>query len=136
MLKAWEYCSTLFLALKQGNNSVLQYSQAFNTLAQYAGYHVDTDEKKQACFRQGLSSKLQDRLAMIKFDTFSELVNGAIIQEDAQLAHKAEKKRKAPAAGSSNSTPQRFRLVQSGPQRAPFQHQPQQQWSYSLPQYA
>ena len=84
-----------FLALKQGNNSVLQYSQAFNTLSQYAGYHVDTDEKKQACFRQGLSSKLQDRLAMVRFDSFSELVNGAIIQEDAHLAHKAEKKRKA-----------------------------------------
>jgi len=88
---------TEFLALKQGNNSVIQYAQAFNTLSQYAGYHVDTDEKKQACFRQGLSSKLQDRLAMIKFDAFSELVNGAIIQEDAHLAHKAEKKRKAPA---------------------------------------
>ena len=41
-------------------------------------------------FRQGLSSKLQDRLAMIKFDTFSELINGTIIQEDAHLAHKAE----------------------------------------------
>ena len=50
---------TEFLALKQGNNNVLQYSQAFNTLSQYAGYHVDTDEKKQACFRQGLSSKLK-----------------------------------------------------------------------------
>jgi len=49
---------TEFLALKQGNNSVLQYSQAFNTLSQYAEYHVDTDEKKLACFRQGLSSKL------------------------------------------------------------------------------
>ena len=57
---------------------------------------------------------------MIKFDTFSELVNGAMIQEDAHRAHKAEKKRKAPAAGSSSSAPQRFRLVQSGPQRAPF----------------
>ena len=68
-----------FLALKQGNNSVTQYAQTFNTLSQYAGYHVDTDEKKQACFRQGLSSKLQDHLAMIKFDTFSELVNGVII---------------------------------------------------------
>ena len=96
---------TEFLALKQGNNSVLQYAQAFNNLSQYAGYHVDTDEKKQACFRQGLSSELQDRLAMVKFDTFSELVNDAIIQEDAHLAHKAEKKRKAPAAGSSSSTP-------------------------------
>src|SRR6185503_4061142 len=96
---------------------------------------MDTDEKKQACFRQGMSQKLQDLLAMVKFDTFSELVNGAIIQKDAHLAHKAEKKRKAPAAGSSNSTPQRFCLVQSGPQRAPFQHQPQQQWSYRPPQY-
>jgi len=115
---------TEFLALKQSNNSVMQYAQAFNTLSQYAGFHMDTDEKKQACLRQGLSSKLQDRLAMIKFDTFSELVNGAIIQEDAHLAHKAEKKRKAPAAGSSSSAPQRFHLVQSGPQRAPFQHQP------------
>jgi len=83
---------------------------------------VDTDEKKQACFRQGLSSKLQDRLAMIKFDTFSELLNGAIIQKDAHLAHKAEKKRKVPAAGSSSSAPQRFRLVQSGLQQALFQH--------------
>ena len=72
---------------------------------------------------------------MFKFNTFSELVNGAIIQEDAHLAHKAEKKRKAPAMGSSSSAPQRFRLVQSGPQRAPFQHQPQQQWGYRPPQY-
>ena len=31
---------------------------------------------------------------MVKFDTFSELVNRDIIQEDAHLAHKAEKKRK------------------------------------------
>ena len=52
---------------------------------------------------------------MVKFDCFSELINGAIIQEDAHLAHKAEKKRKAPAAGSSSSNPQRFRIVQSGP---------------------
>ena len=42
---------TEFLALKQGNNRVLQYAQAFNNLSQYAGYHVDTDEKKQACFK-------------------------------------------------------------------------------------
>ena len=102
----------------------MQYAQAFNTLSQYAGYHVDSDEKKQACFRQGLSTKLQDRLAMFKFNTFSELVNGAIVQEDAHLAHKAEKKRKAPAVGFSSSNPQRFRLVQTGPQRARFQHQP------------
>ena len=93
-----------FLALKQGNNSVMQYAHNFNTLSQYAGYHVDTDEKKQACFRQGLSSKLQDRLAMFKFNTFSELVNGAIVQEDAHLAHKAEKKERHQQRGPLAAT--------------------------------
>ena len=126
---------TEFLVLKQGNNNVMQYAQNFNTLSQYASYHVDTDEKKHACFWQGLSSKLQDCLTMIKFDTFSELVIGAIIQEDAYLAHKAEKKRKSPAVGFSSSAPQRFRLVQSDAQRAPFQHQAHQQWGYRTPHY-
>ena len=36
---------------------------------------------------------------MVKFDSFSELVNGAIIQEDAHLAHKAEKKEKGAGSG-------------------------------------
>ena len=35
---------TKFLALKQGNNNVMQYAQNFNTLSQYARYHVDTDD--------------------------------------------------------------------------------------------
>jgi len=81
-------------------------------------------EKVHWEFVWGLSSKLQDRLAIFKFNTFSQLVNEAIIHEDAHLAHKAEKKRKAPAPASSSSNPQRFRLVQSSPQRAPSQHQP------------
>jgi hypothetical protein len=44
-----------FLALTQGNRTVLQYAQAFNDLCQYAGYHADTDEKKRDRFRRGLS---------------------------------------------------------------------------------
>jgi hypothetical protein len=43
-----------FLALTQGNRTVLQYAQAFNDLYQYAGYHADTDEKKRDRFRRGL----------------------------------------------------------------------------------
>jgi hypothetical protein len=41
-----------FLALTQGNRTVLQYAQAFNDLCQYAGYHADTDEKKRDRFRR------------------------------------------------------------------------------------
>jgi hypothetical protein len=47
-----------FLALKQGNNTVLQYAQTFNQLSHHDGFHVASDEKKQDCFRRGLNSKL------------------------------------------------------------------------------
>jgi len=66
---------------------------------------VDTDEKKQDCFRRGLITKLQDKLALTTCNNFTELVNKAITQEDATLAHKADKKRKAPAGSSSNGVP-------------------------------
>jgi hypothetical protein len=45
------------LALTQGTRTVLQYAQAFNDLCQYAGYHVDSDEKKRDCFRTSLNIK-------------------------------------------------------------------------------
>ena len=65
---------TEFLDLKQGNNTVLQYAQTFNQLSQYGGFHVDTDEKKQDCFRGGLSTKLQNKLALTTCNNFTELV--------------------------------------------------------------
>jgi hypothetical protein len=99
-----------FLALKQGNNTVLQYAQTFNQLAQYGGFHVDTDEKRQDYFKRGLNTKLQDKLALVTCNNFTELVNKAITQEDATLAHKADKKRKAPI-GSSSNAPQKYKLI-------------------------
>ena len=60
-----------FLALKQGNNTVLQYGQTFNQLSQYGGFHVDTDEKRQDFFRRGLNTKLQDKLALTICNNFS-----------------------------------------------------------------
>ena len=41
---------TEFLDLKQGSMSVMDYVNKFNHLAQYAGIHVDTDEKMWDCF--------------------------------------------------------------------------------------
>ena len=90
-----------FLALTQGTRTVLQYAQAFNNLCQYAGYHADTDAKRRDHFRRGLSTKLKERLNPIKVDTYNELVNLAITQEDCIMAHRADKKRKAPAGPSS-----------------------------------
>ena len=36
-----------FLALKQGDQTVMQYVGRFNHLSQYASEHVNTDEKKR-----------------------------------------------------------------------------------------
>jgi hypothetical protein len=38
----------------------MQYAQAFNHLCQYAGYHADTNTKKQDRFRRGLNTKLKE----------------------------------------------------------------------------
>ena len=99
-----------FLALTQGTRTILQYAQAFNNLCQYAGYHADTDVKKRDRFRRGLNTKLKERLNPIRVDTYNELVNLALTQEDCIMAHRAEKKRKAPA-GPSSAQPQRYRIV-------------------------
>jgi hypothetical protein len=97
-------------ALNQGTRTVLQYAQAFNDLCQYAGYHVDSDEKKRDRFRRGLNTKLRERLNSVRADSFNELVNLAISQEDCIIAHQEEKKRKAPMLAPS-AQPQRFRIV-------------------------
>jgi hypothetical protein len=107
-----------FLALTQGNRTVLQYAQAFNDLCQYVGYHADTDEKKRDRFRRGLSTKLRDRLNTVRANSYNELVNMAISQEDCITARQAEKKRKTPVAGPS-AQPQRFRIVSDTQQGTP-----------------
>jgi hypothetical protein len=110
-----------FLALTQGSRTMLQYAQAFNDLCQYAGYHADTNEKKRDMFRRGLNTKLCDHLNTVRANSYNELVNLAISQEDCIMAHKAEKKRKEPMAGPSTQ-PQRFRIVSNTQSRGP-QHQ-------------
>jgi hypothetical protein len=114
-----------FLALTHGSRIMLQYAQAFNNLCQYAGYHADTDEKKRDRFRRGLNTKLRDHLNTVRANNYNKLVNLAISQEDCILAHKAEKKMKAPTAGPS-AQPQRFRIVSNTQSRGP--HQQQGRW--------
>ena len=122
-----------FLALTQGTRKVMQYAQAFNQLCEYAGYHADTEVKKHDRFRKGLNTKLMERLNLVRVDSYNELVNMAITQEDCIMAHRAEKKRKAPV-GPLSAQPPRYRLVQNTP-AAPSQKAPQQgRWIIRPPQ--
>jgi hypothetical protein len=51
--------------------------------------------KKMELFREGLNSKLVERLNLVKIDSYPMLVNKAISQEDAIKRAQAERKRKA-----------------------------------------
>jgi hypothetical protein len=91
---------------------------------------VDTDEKKKDRFMIGLSTKLQERLALNTGGTFPEFVSNVMIADNTIRTHKETKKRKVVAAPSS-STPPKYRMVyHHGPTYPPrpqhHQQHPQQ----------
>jgi hypothetical protein len=127
-----------FMDLKQGERSVHDYSKQFNHLAQYAPDQVDADEKKDR-FMIGLSTKLQERMALNTGGTFPEFISNVMIADDAIRAHKETKKSKVVPAPSS-SAPLKYRTVYhhgpTYPPRPQRQHQrPQQQWAPHPPQH-
>jgi hypothetical protein len=102
---------------------------------------VDTDEKKDR-FMIGLSTKLQECMALNTGGTFPEFVSNVMIVDDAIRTHKETKKRKAMTA-PSGTAPLKYQMVyhygSTYPPRQPQQHQhqhqrPQQQGAPSPPQ--
>jgi hypothetical protein len=96
--------------LKQGGRFMHDYSKKFNHLAQNAPDQVDTDDKKKDRFMIGLSTKLQEHMALNTVGTLPEFVSNVTIADDAIHAHKETKKRKVVEAPSS-SAPLKYRTV-------------------------
>jgi hypothetical protein len=71
------------LALKQGSDTVYEYAKKFNDMCQYGGHHVDNNAKKTECFCDGLHGDLYERLNLYEPNSYQDLVNKAISQEDA-----------------------------------------------------
>jgi hypothetical protein len=107
-----------FMDLEQGGRSVHEYSKLFNHLAQYAPEQIDPNEKKKGHFMNGLSTKLQELLALSMGGTFLDFVSNAIITDDKIRAHKESKKRKV-VTTSSNSAPPKYRLEYPPPHPTP-----------------
>jgi hypothetical protein len=72
---------------------------------------------------------------LVKADTFNELVDMAITQEDCISAHRAEKKWKTPT-GPSTVQPPRYRLVQNTATRTPPHNNLPGRWVARPPQQA
>ena len=95
---------TEFMRLTQGTKGLTEYLHAFNNLSRYAIEFVDTDAKKIASFKRGLSPKLMKTLANNKSATFNEFVSDALTQENQNNIYTESKNRKrAFEAGVSQS---------------------------------
>jgi hypothetical protein len=71
-----------FQDLKQGSMSVNEYATKFTQPSRYAPHEVDTDEKKQACFLNGLNDGLAYALEAQDFENFQGMVNKALVLEN------------------------------------------------------
>jgi hypothetical protein len=102
------------------------YSKLFNHLAQYTPDQVDTDDKKKDRFMIGLSTKLQERMALNMGGSFQEFVSNVIIADEAIRTHKEAKKRKAMVAPSGSAPPKYWTVYHHNPTYSPHQQQQHQ----------
>jgi hypothetical protein len=61
---------------------VNEYITKFTQLSRYAPHEVDTDEKKQECFLNGLNDGLVYALEAQDFENFQGMVNKALMLEN------------------------------------------------------
>jgi hypothetical protein len=61
---------------------VKEYATKLTQLSRYAPHEVDTDEKKQECFLNGLNDGLAYALEARDFENFHGMVNKALVLEN------------------------------------------------------
>jgi hypothetical protein len=90
-----------FKDLKQGSMSVNEYVTRFTQLSRYALDNMDTDEKKQDWFLNGLNDGLAYALKARDFTSFQDMVDKALVLENRRGI--MEHKRKMQCTGSQRS---------------------------------
>jgi hypothetical protein len=123
------------MGLKQGGRSVHDYSKLFNHLTQYVPDQVDTDDKKKGPFMIGLSTKLQERMALNTGGSFPEFVSNVIITDNAIRADKETKKRKVVTSLSGSAHQKYWMVYHHRPTHQHQHHCQQQQWASHPPQH-
>jgi hypothetical protein len=71
-----------FADQKQGSMTVNKYLNSFIQLSRYAPDDVNTDEKKQDMFLNGLNDDIQFQLLNTDYADFQQVVNKAIVIEN------------------------------------------------------
>jgi hypothetical protein len=107
-----------FMSLKQGPMTVREYLTKFTQLSRYAPNEVDTEEKKQERFLEGLNDAIEYALLPQEFPNFQALVNKALMVEH-KRRQLEEKKRKMSFQGQGSNTRSRG-ATQMSPQGPMF----------------
>jgi hypothetical protein len=71
-----------FQDLRQGSKSVNEYVTHFSQLSRYTPNDVDTDEKKQDYFLNGLNEGLACALEAWNYENFQDMLNKALVIEN------------------------------------------------------
>ena len=83
-----------FMRLTQGTISMKEYLHAFNNLSRYAPEFVNTDAKKIASFKKGLSPKMLKTMGTSSRTGFNDFISDCLTQENNNNAYSASKNHK------------------------------------------
>ena len=108
-----------------------EYLTKFTQLSRYAPNDVDTDEKKQDCFLEGLNPGLQYALSANEYPSFQKMVDRAFIMEKKRQNLGEERKHHLQGQSFGSNTRPRFNAPATGPM---FRHGGQNQQQQNQPQ--
>jgi hypothetical protein len=94
-----------FQDLKQGSMTVSEYVTCFAQLSCYAPNDMDTDEKKQECFLNGLEDGLAYALGGRDFENFQTMVDKALVLENRRGILSSKRKQEHQIQQNTNSRP-------------------------------
>jgi hypothetical protein len=81
-----------FYDLRQGSMMVSEYVTRFVQLSHYTPNDVDTDEKKQVCFLNGLDDGRAYALEARAFENFQAMVDKPLVLENGRIIPSRKRK--------------------------------------------
>jgi hypothetical protein len=100
--------------------TVNDYVTNFTQLSHYAPHEVNTDEKRQECFLNGLNDGLAYALEAQDFENFQGMVNDALVLENHRGMMEHKRKLVCQDQPGSSSKP-RVTMPSAGPLLCPAQ---------------
>jgi hypothetical protein len=93
-----------FTNLRQGSMTVNEYLNSFIQLSRYTTEDIDTDEKKQDMFLEGLNDDIEFQLLNTDYVDFQHMVDMTIVIESKLKEMENDGKRKMPFPGLSSGS--------------------------------